>query len=240
MIRLIPAIDILDGKCVRLLQGSFAKELVYAGSALDFALAYLDQGYKQLHLVDLGAAKQGKLLNLALLANLCTKTKLQIDYGGGVRSRSDVRAVLDCGAKQVNLGSLAVNKPDLLLECCADFGTERIIFAADCRDGALLTDAWRSRTERSLYELLKVFEQAGLRHVCITDVSRDGTLSSPNFELYQSLRDKFPELSLIASGGISSFAQLEVLASMGISAAIIGRALLEKRICAQELQDYLC
>lgn len=240
MIDIIPAIDILDGQIVRLRKGNFSSRIDYAHSALELAYYYQELGFKRLHVVDLSAARQGRLGNLDILAQLARSTSLQVDYGGGVRNEKDISLLFQAGVKQANIGSLAIIDPQLFIKLLSKFGPERIILAADVRGAEILTNAWENQSGQLLFEKLRYFSGANLRFLSVTDVNCDGCLSSPNLELYRLLRRDFPDLYLTASGGVGSLSDIESLQALGVQAVIVGRALLEGRIDLQKLGSYLC
>lgn len=239
MIEIIPAIDLIEGRCVRLFQGDFSRPTVYVNNPVDVALRFAGLGIRRLHVVDLDGARSGRPCNIATLESISAKTNLAIDYGGGIRSEADLAAVFDAGATMANIGSLAVRQPDIVCKWLNEFGNERILLGADARGGRVAIDGWQTATDCSLGELLGYFVARGLRQAFVTDVERDGVLGGPSIGTYRRLKASFPELFLIASGGVSSMADIELLEAAGCSGVIIGRAFYEGYISAAEIQNYV-
>jgi len=242
--RLIPAIDLKEGRCVRLLRGDFDAETRYDSSPFDLASVYRALGADWLHVVDLDGARDGVLGNRDTIEQLARDGALKLQVGGGLRSAAAVERMLECGAARVVLGSAAVADPDTVLEWLRRFGPERITLAFDVRldergTPRVATHGWRRQSELSLWDALQRFDSAGLKHVLCTDVARDGALSGPNLELYGAARERHPHIEWQASGGIRDAADLRALGALGLSAAISGKALLEHRIAREELQPFL-
>lgn len=234
-----PAIDVRDGRVVRLAQGDYARETRYDGTPLDAAERYAGQGAEWLHLVDLDAARAGGYTLLPLLADLARSTSLKVQTGGGVRERDDVARILDAGAQRVVIGSLAVRAPGTVLAWLAEFGSERITVALDTRrgdDGAwrLPVHGWTETASGTLDELASRYAAAGLRHLLCTDIARDGMLTGPNLGLYAHLRENVPTLAVQASGGVSAVADVEGARAAGCAGIVLGRALLEGRFALPE------
>ena len=234
---IIPAIDIIDGKCVRLSEGDYQRKTVYHENPLEIAKDFEANGISRLHLVDLDGAKAKKVVNLAILESIASYTSLQIDFGGGVRSSTDLKMVFDAGANQVTAGSVAVKDPLLFEAWLEEFGAEKIILGADVRDGKVAISGWQERSEWELNDFIEHFSQKGVQRVICTDVGRDGLLQGPAIELYTELTRDFPKLSIIASGGVSNLSDLEELARTGVTGVIVGKAIYEGRISLQELNN---
>jgi phosphoribosylformimino-5-aminoimidazole carboxamide ribotide isomerase len=232
---IIPAIDIIDGKCVRLTQGDYAQKTVYYEHPEDFARMVEDAGLHYLHVVDLDGAKQGKVVNWKTLENICKVTRLQVDFGGGIKTKGEVRQILETGAKQVNLGSIAVKEPEKVNIWVNEFGADKIILSADVRDGKIAIHGWTETSLITIEDFIKQYQSIGIRYVTCTDISTDGMLSGPNAGLYQQLLAEFPHINLIASGGVSSKEDLERLKETGVFGAIVGKAIYEGKISLQEL-----
>lgn len=231
--KIFPAIDILDGVCVRLFQGDFEQKVSYKKDPLEIALAYQDQGAINLHLVDLDGARAGALKNLAILERLSAKTNLLIDYGGGVKSKTDIQSLLDAGANQVSVGTSAVSNPDLFLDWLNTF-SDSIILSADVKNGQVVIAGWQESTAFTVADLIQKYQTVGLSHVACTDVSKDGTMAGPATLLYKELVEKFPDINLIASGGVSTLEDIIALKQAGVFGVIIGKALLDGKFSMSE------
>ena len=238
MIELIPAIDIIDGKCVRLTQGDYARKTSYPATPLDVARAFEDHGFKRLHVVDLDGAASSHLVNSHVLEEITTRTSLQVDFGGGVKGNDDVKRVLDCGASFVTVGSVAVKDPGLLISWIRQYGGQRFILCADIFNGMVYTNGWKEESETSLDKLLEYYIPHGIRQVLCTDIARDGTLLGPAIHLYKRLIRTYPRLGLIASGGIASVQDFKVLDEAGVPAAVFGKAFYEGRITWADLEPF--
>lgn len=238
MIQIIPAIDLIDGKCVRLTQGDYARKKIYNENPLDVAQSFEDAGIQRLHLVDLDGAREKRIINYKVLESIATHTGLSIDFGGGLQSDEDLRIAFDSGAAQVTGGSIAVKAPEVFLSWLEKFGNERIILGADARDGKIAVSGWQETTGISLFTFLEDYTAKGIRYTISTDVAKDGLLQGPSTELYQQIGEKFPELSLIASGGISTMADIQTLNALGIYGVIVGKAIYENRISLQEIEQF--
>ena len=228
--RIIPAIDIIDGKCVRLEKGDYSKKTEYREDPLEVAKEFEGAGLKYLHLVDLDGAKAGNLINWKVLDKIAVQTSLRIDVGGGIKSDEDLRIALESGASQVNVGSLAVKQPDQFREWLRTKGGEVMILSADVREGKIAVSGWQEQTEVEIQDFISSFLADGLRTVVTTDISRDGMLTGPSVELYQELQQHFPDLDFVASGGVSSIKDLEDLARLNMGGAILGKAIYEGKI----------
>jgi phosphoribosylformimino-5-aminoimidazole carboxamide ribotide isomerase len=235
---IIPAIDIIDGKCVRLSKGDFKQKTVYRASPMEMARELQDAGIRRLHLVDLDGAKAKKVINLKVLRDISRKTNLEVDFGGGVQSREDLLKVFEAGAKQVTGGSIAVNNPDLFDGWLNEFGSEKIILGADVANGKIAISGWQEQSNWTIEDFLDYYLQKGVRQVICTDVSKDGLLQGPAVGLYRKLAKAYPELSIIASGGVGVLQDLKDLKSAGVAGAIVGKAIYEGKITLKELSEF--
>lgn len=237
MIELIPAIDIIDGQCVRLTQGDYSQKTVY-GSPLDISKQFEHIGFKRLHVVDLDGAKSRHIVNNAVLHEITTLTKLAVDFGGGIKTDEDLQVAFDNGAQMVTVGSIAVTHPDLFLRWVSQYGADRFILGADVRNGKISINGWKDDSEEDLLPFLEKYIRAGVRNVLCTEISKDGTLSGPAIELYTRVMQAYPKLHLIASGGVSSIEDIKSLDAAGIPAVVFGKAIYEGKINLQELWDW--
>jgi phosphoribosylformimino-5-aminoimidazole carboxamide ribotide isomerase len=238
MIQIIPAIDMIEGKCVRLTQGDYGKKIIYNENPLEVALEFQDSGLTRLHLVDLDGAKAKKVINWKVLEKIASQTSLHIDFGGGVQSEEDIRIVFESGAKQVTGGSVAVKQPDLFKNWLDNYGGEKIILGADAKNEKVAVSGWEEGTELWVYDFVEEYVDKGVKYTISTDVAKDGLLQGPSFDLYKNLQDKCPDLNIIASGGISGLADVEKLEEMNIYGVIIGKAIYEGRIKLEELKIF--
>ena len=234
----IPAIDIIEGKCVRLTQGDYAQKKIYNEDPLEVARAFEDAGLERLHLVDLDGARAQRIINHRILEKIASKTRLFIDFGGGMKSDDDLRIAFECGARQVTGGTVAIKNPDLFLRWLTQFGPEAIILGADFREGLIAVSGWQEKSEQQLIPFLQKFAEKGVRYTISTDVSKDGLLQGSALNVYQDIRDALPELKLIASGGVSSIKELEQLRKCGCFGAIVGKALYEGTILLKDLSTF--
>ncbi|WP_367392224.1 1-(5-phosphoribosyl)-5-[(5-phosphoribosylamino)methylideneamino]imidazole-4-carboxamide isomerase [Lewinella sp. LCG006] len=232
---IIPAIDIIDGKCVRLTQGDYSQKKVYNEDPLEVAKAFADAGVTRLHLVDLDGARAKHIVNHKVLERIASKTHLHIDFGGGLKKDDDLRIAFECGARQITGGTVAVKDPDLFLSWLERFGAERIILGADVKNGKIAVSGWEEESQEELLPFLERYLAAGVRYAICTDVSKDGLLAGSAKELYAQIRSEFPELQLIASGGVTAIKEVEELREMGCFGAIIGKAIYEGRIALKDL-----
>ena len=237
--RIIPAIDIIDGNCVRLSQGDYAQKTVYNENPLEVAKQFEAAGLRHLHLVDLDGAKARKVINWKVLEAIVANNGLNVDFGGGLRTTEDVRKVLESGAAQITAGSIAVSDRETVLQWLAEFGAERIILGADAKDGRIATHGWLDDSGLDVLRFVDDYHRAGIRYVVCTDIAKDGMLQGPSTELYQRILAANKEVSLIASGGVSSIQDLRELKAAGLEAAIVGKAIYEGRITLKELSE-LC
>ena len=235
-IELIPAIDIIDGKCVRLTKGDYDQKTVY-GEPLDMALEFERLGFKRLHVVDLDGAKSKHIVNDKVLRQITTNTQLIVDFGGGIKSDEDLEKAFAAGAKMVTVGSIAVTKPELYMGWLEKYGAERIILGADVRHGKISINGWKDDSDEDLLPFLKKYIDAGVKNVLCTEISKDGTLAGPAIDLYKRVMNAYPGLHLIASGGVSSKADIEDLDAAGIPAVVFGKAIYEGKINLKELAN---
>jgi phosphoribosylformimino-5-aminoimidazole carboxamide ribotide isomerase len=237
MIELIPAIDIIGGQCVRLTKGDYDQKTVYRNSPAEAALEFEKIGFKRLHVVDLDGAKSKHIVNEQVLRAITTDTHLTVDFGGGIKTDEDIEKAFAAGASMVTIGSIAVTNPDLFMGWLEKYGTERIILGADVRHGKISINGWKEDSSEDLLPFLKKYVDAGVRNVLCTEISKDGTLAGPAIELYQSMMAAYPELHLIASGGVSSIDDIHALETAGIPAVVFGKAIYEGKIDLKELMS---
>ena len=228
-IELIPAIDIIEGQCVRLTKGDYDQKTVY-GQPLEMAQEFERIGYKRLHMVDLDGAKSKHIVNDSVLRSVTTETQLVVDFGGGIKTDEDIEKAFAAGASMVTVGSIAVTQPDLFLGWLDKYGAERLILGADVRNGKISINGWKEDSTEDLLPFLKKYIEAGVRNVLCTEISKDGTLQGPAIDLYKRVMDAYPDLHLIASGGVSGIDDIEALDKAGIPAVVFGKAIYEGRI----------
>lgn len=238
MIELIPAIDIIEGRCVRLTQGDYAQKKEY-GDPLEMALQFEGHGLKRLHLVDLDGARQQRVVNFRILEQIASRTSLVIDAGGGVRSDEDLRIVFESGASMVSGGSIAVKDRELFLGWLEQYGSERIILGADFRAGKVAVSGWHENTALDLLTFIADYRNEGIVKVICTDIDKDGMLEGPSIETYKKLKAEDNELHLVASGGISKMEDIELLDEAGIDGVIFGKAIYEGKIPLPTLESYI-
>lgn len=236
--KLIPAIDIIGGKCVRLSKGDYDTKKVYRDSPLELAKRFEDAGIEYLHIVDLDGAKSKHVVNHKILDSICKNTKLKIDFGGGLKSQNDLNIAFGSGAEQVTIGSLAVSNPILVRQWIEDYGSDKIILGADCQNRKIATIGWTESSELDILSFVQDYESKGIKHVICTDISKDGMLLGPAFDLYREIILE-TSVNLIASGGVAHIDDLVKLKAIGCKGAIIGKAIYEGRITLKQLQD-LC
>ena len=235
MIELIPAIDIIEGKCVRLTQGDYDTKKVYNEDPLEVAKMFEDYGIRRLHVVDLDGARQGRIINYRILERLATYTSLVIDFGGGLKQDNDLEIAFESGAQMVTGGSIAVKNPNTFKSWISKFGSEKIILGADAKDKKIAISGWEETTENELIPFIRHYHQEGISKSICTDISRDGMLQGPAIDLYKEILEQIPQLYLIASGGVSSIQDIEKLAEAGIPAVIFGKAIYEGKIQLKDL-----
>ena len=234
-IELIPAIDIINGQCVRLTKGDYDQKTVY-GKPLDMAREFECFGYERLHVVDLDGAKSKHIVNDAVLKAITTETKLTVDFGGGIKTDEDIEKAFASGAAMVTIGSIAVTNPELFMGWLEKYGAERIILGADVRLGKISINGWKEDSSEDLLPFLKKYVEAGVKNVLCTEISKDGTLAGPAIDLYKGVMEAYPQLHLIASGGVSSIDDIKALDKAGIPAVVFGKAIYEGRIDLRELR----
>lgn len=243
--RIIPAIDIIDGKCVRLTRGDYDTRKVYYEDPLDAAKAFEDHGLNYLHLVDLDGARSSHIVNYRVLERLTAETSLQIDFGGGLKTDADVRIAFECGARQITGGSIALKNPALFQSWIDRYGPERIILGADADGGKIAVNGWQESSDQDLVPFVNAYRKRGIRYVICTDISHDGMLQGPSLELYKNLLRETrtdtgtPGIALIASGGVSGLDDLRALEDAGCEGAIIGKALYEGTLTLKELEQHI-
>ena len=236
---IIPAIDIIDGKCVRLTHGDYSQKKIYNEHPLEVAKEFEDAGIKRLHLVDLDGAKAGAVENWKVLETIAAKTSSVIDFGGGIKSEKDVQIVFDSGAALATIGSIAVKDEKTFSDWLAKFGSEKFLLGADVKKEKITVSGWTEETEIWIYDFLQKYIDKGMKQIFCTDVSKDGALEGPSTELYKSIIEKFPELHFIASGGVSSIDDVYKLQEIGCKGLIIGKAIYEGRIQLNELKNFI-
>lgn len=236
--KIIPAIDIIDGKCVRLTKGDYSTKKIYNEDPLEVAKSFEDNGIQFLHLVDLDGAKSSRIINSKVLERLASNTSLSIDFGGGLKSNEDVRIAFECGAKQITGGSIAAKNRPLFTVWIENYGGDKIILGADCKDRMIATDGWLEGSDTDVIEFIQSYETKGIKEVISTDIAKDGMLEGPSIELYKDIMNQ-TDVNLIASGGVSSINDLIELKNIGCSGAIVGKAIYEGKITLKELKE-LC
>lgn len=232
--RIIPAIDIINGKCVRLSQGNYAQMKTYNENPLEVAKAFEEKGFEYLHLVDLDGAKSSHIVNYKVLYKIATQTKLKIDFGGGIKENNDIQIAFDNGANQVTGGSISVKHPEIFIEWLNLYGADKIILGADFLNRKIATNGWQQKSNIDVIDLIKSYEGKNIQYVISTDISKDGMMQGPAIELYQEIMAK-TQVNLIASGGISSLNDIKILKEIGCEGIIIGKAIYEGKININEL-----
>jgi phosphoribosylformimino-5-aminoimidazole carboxamide ribotide isomerase len=236
MIELIPAIDIIGGQCVRLTKGDYDQKTVY-GEPLEMALEFERIGFQRLHMVDLDGAKSKHIVNSSVLRRVTTETQLVVDFGGGIKTDEDLEQAFAAGAKMVTVGSIAVTQPELFMRWLEKYGAERMILGADVRHGKISINGWKEDSSEDLLPFLRKYIDAGVKNVLCTEISKDGTLAGPAIDLYREVMAAYPQLHLIASGGVSSIEDIKALDAAGIPAVVFGKAIYEGRIDLRELKE---
>lgn len=232
---IIPAIDVISGECVRLTKGEYDSKIVYSKCPEDVARMYQDFGFRRLHMVDLDGAKASEPKNLKTLEKIATVTNLDIQYGGGVKSESSLKSILNAGASRIICGSLAITTPDLFIMWMRGYGADKLILGADFRNGKVAIDGWETQTDRSLYETIEIFYNEGLTQLISTDISKDGMLTGPSYEKYYTVKERFPNLKVTISGGVSSLEDVMRIDRSLIDSVIVGKAIYEGKIDLKEL-----
>jgi phosphoribosylformimino-5-aminoimidazole carboxamide ribotide isomerase len=236
--RIIAAIDIMDGKCVRLTQGNFGSVKTYDEDPVDMAKKFEDADLENIHIVDLDGAQQGAVVNWETLEDIRAKTALRIDFGGGVKTTEDVEALLDLNIERINVGSVAVREPEKFKEWIERFGADNFILSTDVKGNEIKVNGWQDKTGVTIFDMIKQYEPTGINHITCTDISADGTLKGPNFALYKKLLKRFPKMKITASGGVGSMEDLESLKYIGVHGVIIGKAIYEGKISLEELASF--
>lgn len=236
--QIIPAIDLIDGKCVRLTEGDYAQKKIYNEDPLEVAKTFEGIGLMRLHLVDLDGAKAGEVVNWKVLEKIANKTSLKIDFGGGIKTEATLKTVLDAGATYATIGSLAVKSRNIFEEWIARFGAEVFMLGADVFEEKIAISGWLEKTDIDVFEFMQSYLDKGLKQLFCTDIQKDGKLEGPSIELYKKMISKLPTLQLIASGGVSNMQDLIDLRAIGCSAAIVGKAIYENRITLKELSAF--
>lgn len=236
--QIIPAIDIIEGKCVRLTQGDYGQKKIYNEHPLEVARQFEDNGLLRLHLVDLDGAKAGAVKNWKVLETIAGKTKLVIDFGGGIKTEKDLEIVYGSGATLATIGSLAVKDEELFSQWLLQYGADKFLLGADVKDEKIAVSGWVETTDIWIYDFLQKYIEKGVKQVFCTDVSKDGLLQGPSLELYKNILEKFPGLQFIASGGVSSLRDIDELENIGCQAVIIGKAIYEGRVSLADLKKY--
>ena len=234
-IELIPAIDLINGQCVRLTQGDYEQKKVYGNSSVDLAKEFEDLGFRRLHVVDLDGAKSKHVANIPVLEAITTATHLKVDFGGGIKTEEDIMKAFDHGASLVTVGSIAVTDPELFLSWLDRFGADKMILGADVRHGKVSIHGWKEDSSEELLPFLKQYVDQGIKNVLCTEISKDGTLQGPAVDLYAKIMKAYPQLHLIASGGVSKIEDIEELEKNGIPAVVFGKAIYEGKIDIKQL-----
>lgn len=237
--RIIPAIDIIEGKCVRLSKGDYDTKKVYNENPLEVAKSFEDHGIEYLHLVDLDGAKSKHIVNYKILETIATKTNLKIDFGGGLKTDQDLKIAFENGADQITGGSIAVKNPDVFQQWIEQYGSNKIILGADADQEKIAISGWQEASDEALLPFIALHLEKGIQYVICTDISKDGMLQGPSFDLYQKILKQSPAIKLIASGGISTFEELPKLAELGCEGTIIGKAIYENKISLKQLESYI-
>jgi phosphoribosylformimino-5-aminoimidazole carboxamide ribotide isomerase len=238
MIDIIPAIDIIEGKCVRLTQGDYNQKKIYNENPTEVAKSFENAGIKRLHLVDLDGAKAKKIINYKVLEAISNQTSLTIDFGGGLQSNEDLRIAFESGASQITGGSIAVKNPEMFISWLVTYGSEKVILGADAINEFVAVSGWQETSSMSIYDLLEKYIAHGIKYTISTDVAKDGLLQGPSIELYKKIQSQFPDLHIIASGGVSKIQDIIDLDELNIYGVIVGKAIYENRISLKEIEKY--
>jgi len=237
--RIIPAIDIINGKCVRLTKGDYNTEIVYNEDPLEVAKQYEDHGIEYLHIVDLDGARSNKIYNYKILEKIATKTNLKIDFGGGIKSEGDIKIAFASGANQITGGSIAIKNKEMFLNWLKEYGSDKIILGADAKNEKVAISGWKEESDEEVIPFIQHYKEKGIKYVISTDIAKDGMLIGPSFDLYEKILKEIPDIHLIASGGISKLDELPKLAKLGCEGVIIGKAIYENRISLKQLENYI-
>lgn len=233
--RILPAIDLIDGKCVRLTQGDYAQKKVYNENPAAVAKEFEEAGLTYLHLVDLDGAKAGKVINWKVVEAITSTTKLRVDFGGGIKTEEEIQRLFDLNVRQVNIGSIAVKQPEKVYEWAKRFGAEKIILSADVKGESVAISGWQENSNINIFDFVQQYAAHGIQYVTCTDIGVDGMLSGPNVDLYKKLLQKFPTLKLVASGGVGAFEHVTSLVPTGVDGVIIGKAIYEGKVTLKQL-----
>lgn len=237
--RIIPAIDIIDGKCVRLSKGDYTTKIIYNENPLEVAKQFESHGIQYLHLVDLDGAKSNRIINYKILEQIASKTSLRIDFGGGLKTNKDLQIAFDSGANQITGGSIAVKNPAIFEQWISKYGAEKIILGADANNKKIAVSGWLEESKEDLIPFIEKYQAKGIQQVICTDIAKDGMLQGPSFELYEEILRTVPQIKLIASGGIASFDELPQLTELGCEGTIIGKAIYEGKISLKQLEQFI-
>jgi phosphoribosylformimino-5-aminoimidazole carboxamide ribotide isomerase len=237
--RIIPAIDIIDGKCVRLSKGDYSTKIIYNENPLEVAKSFEAHGIEYLHLVDLDGAKSSQIVNYKILEQIATQTKLKIDFGGGLKSDADLKIAFESGANQITGGSIAVKNRAIFEKWIAEYGADKIILGADANNEKVAVSGWLEESDEDLLPFIQNYQTNGIQYVICTDIAKDGMLEGPSFDLYAKILTEVEGIKLIASGGISTFDELPKLVELGCEGTIIGKAIYEGRISLKQLENYI-
>jgi len=237
--RIIPAIDIIEGKCVRLSKGDYSTKIIYNENPVEVAKEFEAHGIEYLHLVDLDGAKASHIVNHKVLEAIASKTNLSIDFGGGLKTNEDLKIAFESGANQITGGSIAVKSPTIFKKWLSEYGSNKIILGADANNEKIAIGGWLEESDKELIPFVQAYQKEGVSYVICTDISKDGMLQGPSFDLYKKMLTQIPNIKLIASGGISTFDELPKLAEMGCEGTIIGKAIYENRISLKQLENYI-
>lgn len=237
--RIIPAIDIIEGKCVRLSKGDYDTKKIYNENPLEIAKSFEAHGIQYLHLVDLDGAKSSRIVNYRVLEQIASKTNLKIDFGGGLKSDADLKIAFESGANQITGGSIAIKQPEVFKNWIKQYGADKIILGADAMNEKVVISGWLEESKEEVIPFIQNYQNEGIQYVISTDISKDGMLEGPSFELYQRILEQTKDVKLIASGGISTFDELPKLAELGCEGTIIGKAIYEGRITLKQLENYI-
>lgn len=239
MIRIIPAIDIIEGKCVRLTKGDYEQKKIYNEDPLEVAKQFEDNGIKYLHLVDLDGAKSAGIVNWKVLEKIATNTNLTIDFGGGIKADEDINIAFESGAAQVNVGSTAVKNKPLFIKWLLKYDPDRVILSADAKNEKIAISGWQDATDTDIYEFIGSFQQVGLKYLVSTDIDKDGMLQGASLDLYKKILEKYPDMKVVASGGVTELSEIDPLIEIGADGVIIGKAIYENRITLADLRRYV-
>jgi len=237
--RIIPAVDIINGQCVRLTKGDYDTKKVYNENPLEVAKVFEDSGIQHLHVVDLDGAKASHIVNYRVLESIASKTNLKIDFGGGLKSDEDLKIAFDSGAHQITGGSIAVKNPEVFENWISKFGADKIILGADCKYEKIAISGWQEDSDLEVIPFIKGYQSKGISYVICTDISKDGMLEGPSFDLYSNIINESKDIKLIASGGISKYDELPRLKDMGCEGVIVGKAIYENRISLKEIEQFI-